>query len=187
MNKSLATYTERCARIAAVIEPYIDVSRLVNRTGTPNPLEYENGLACKWVEPETPWYGISVFIRSHSDVAAAITRHRNHVNDYALRGEDSYDPGTAREEPSDRDGEYIFIFEYVDDIKVIVGHCEVSIVTDLQGLSVSDLVQPALEIGRTVGCSPYENDFVPPEVPDKLRQWGWTAFGSPPLEDGSTQ
>jgi hypothetical protein len=79
---------------------------------------------------------------------------------------------------SNRDGEYIFIFEYVDDISVIVGQCQVSIVTGGRIASVSDLVEPALEIGRTVGCSPYENDFVPPEIPDRWRQITW---GSPPF------
>ncbi|HEY7051084.1 MAG TPA: hypothetical protein VH496_02980, partial [Mycobacterium sp.] len=104
---------------------------------------------------------------------------RSHVNDYALRGEDSYNPETAREELSDREDENIFVFDYVNDIRVIVGHCEVCIVTDLPGSSVSDLVEPALEIGRAVGCSPYENDFVPPEIPAKM-QFDWTAFPSPP-------
>nr|WP_231990086.1 hypothetical protein [Mycobacterium sp. 852002-51971_SCH5477799-a] len=34
---------------------------------------------------------------------------------------------------------------------------------------------PALDIGRTVGCSPYENDFTLPEFPEGWRNQsvGW--------------
>jgi hypothetical protein len=178
MNPDLNSYTQRRSRIAAILEPYLHVSRLANTTADPNPLEEDDGLACKWGDPETGLSVASVFIRSLSDVAAAVARHRNHVDNYQLRFEDSYLPASAREEASNRDGEYIFIFEYVDDISVIVGQCQVSIVTGGRIASVSDLVEPALEIGRTVGCSPYENDFVPPEIPDRWRQITW---GSPPF------
>jgi hypothetical protein len=180
MSFDLTTYTQRRAAIAAILEPYVQVSQMANTTGNTNPLDEDNGLACKWGDPETGMTWISVHLQSLDDVAAAVEGHRYHVGDYALRFEDSYNPVTAREEPSERDGEYIFVFDYVDSVRVIVGSCEVSVGVGvgIRGINVADLIQPALEIGRTVGCSAYENDYVPPEIPDKWRSWTW---GSPPF------
>lgn len=178
MDDDLRSYTQRRARIAKLLEPYLPVSRLADTTSDPNPLDVQNGLACKWADLETGRPVAAVFIRAVNDVSVAVAKHRHHVYDYALRFEDSYTPTTAREEPAGREGEFIFVFEYLGKVIVIVGQCEVSIGSDVRNLALSTLVAPALEIGRTVGCSPYENDFVPPELPEKLREWGWTAFGS---------
>lgn len=178
MGIDLTTYTQRRIAIAAILGPYVEVSRMADTTGNTNPLEDENGLYCSWGDPETGMRWISVSIKSLDDVAGAVASHRYHVSEYALRSEDSYDPATAREEASERAGEYVFVFKYVDSVSVIVGACEVTIGCDIRDSDVSDLVQPALKIGRAVGCSPYENDFVPPEIPEKWRGITW---GSPPF------
>lgn len=181
MDPSLATYAQRRSAIAAILEPYVEVSRMASTTDDPNPLEDDNGLHCRWGDPETGITWVSVYVKSLSDVDAAVARHRYHVGDYALRFEDSYDPKTAREEPTDREGHFVFVFEYVDTVRVIVGTCQVSILSSIRSISVSDLVEPALEIGRTIGCSPYENDFVPPEIPEKWRGITWVAPPFPPF------
>jgi hypothetical protein len=181
------TYTQRRSAIATILEPYVQVSQMANTTGNTNPLDDENGLACKWGDPETGMTWISVYIKSLDDVAAAVAGHRYHVGDYALRSEDSYDPATAREEPSDRDGEYIFVFKYVDSLRVIVGNCEVYIGNDTRQVDVAELVQPALEIGRSVGCSPYENDYVQPEIPEKWRGRTWVAPPFPPFRPPTSE
>ncbi|MDX1886764.1 hypothetical protein [Mycolicibacterium sp. 120270] len=179
MTSELTTYTQRRAAIAAILESRVRVSEMADTTGgNTNPLEYDNGLHCSWGDPELGTIWISVSVKALADVAEAVARHREHVGEYALRGEDTYDPSTAREEPSDRDGEYIFVFGYVDSVRVVVGSCEVNIGTSVIDVALADLVQPALEIGRTVGCSPYEDDYVPPEIPEKWRSWTW---GSPPF------
>jgi hypothetical protein len=71
-------------------------------------------------------------------------------------------------------------------VTVIAGHCEVTIGCDDRNFAISSFAAPALEIARTVGCSPYEDDFALPELPEKLRDWSWTAFPSPPSGDDQT-
>jgi hypothetical protein len=180
MDSSPQSYTQRCARIAEILEPYVQVSRLSNTTARPDPFE-DDELSCSWGDPETGIRWVSVYVKPVSDVPAAVARHRDHVGEYQLRGEDSYSPVSAREEVSDREGEFIFIFEYLDRVTAIVGDCQISILTDGRIASVSDLVEPALEIGRRVGCSAYENDFVPPEIPDKWRGITWGSPGIAPM------
>ena len=113
MRIDLTTYTQRRTAIAAILEPYVQVSLMADTTGSSNPLEYDNGLYCSWGDPDTGITWISVSIKSLDDVAGAVASHRYHVSDYALRFEDSYEPATAREEASDCDGEYIFVYDFV--------------------------------------------------------------------------
>lgn len=183
MGSEFTTYTQRRTAIASILEPYVQVSRMADTTGETNPLEAENGLWCSWGDPETGLTWISVSVKSLDDVAEALAGHRHHVSDYPLRFEDSFSPATAREEDSGVDGEYIFVFEYVDSARVIVGTCEITVGVNLPSphIRVADLVQPALEIGRTVGCSPYEDDYAPPEIPDKWRGRTWVAPPFPPF------
>ncbi len=154
---------------------------MADTTGNPNPLDDKNGLVCKWGDPEIGRTSVAVYVNSVDDVSATVAGHRDHVSEYALRGEDSYNPATSREEASDRQDEYVFLFAYVGRVTVIVGLCEVSISSIAADIDISDLVAPALQIGRTVGCSPYENDYVPPEIPEKWRGRTWVAPPFPPF------
>jgi hypothetical protein len=122
MGFDLTTYTQRRAAIAAILEPYVQVSRMANTTGIIDPLDDENELWCSWGDPEIGMTWISVAITSLEDVAGAVASHRYHVGDYALRFEDSYHPSSAREEASDRDGEFIFIFTYLSRVTVPSDH-----------------------------------------------------------------
>ena len=91
MRIDLTTYTQRRTAIAAILEPYVQVSLMADTTGSSNPLEYDNGLYCSWGDPDTGITWISVSIKSLDDVAGAVASHRYHVSDYALRFEDSYE------------------------------------------------------------------------------------------------
>ena len=75
------------------------------------------------------------------------------------RGESHYDPSSASELATDRPDEYIFLFNYVEDVTALVGNCQVTIMPSLQqikrmdhdypDLELADFVDAALEIGRT--------------------------------------
>ncbi|RAV12848.1 hypothetical protein DQP57_09005 [Mycobacterium colombiense] len=78
-------------------------------------------------------------------------------------------------------GEYVFILHYLGHVRAVVGNCVVHIMPMGTGVELSELADPALDIGRTVGCSPYENDFTLPEFPDEWRDQsvGWRAEDGP--------
>lgn len=72
-------------------------------------------------------------------------------------------------------GEFVFVFGYLGYVWVIVGNCYIEIM--LMGIRVelSKLVDVVLDIGCSVGCLVYENDFM---LLDILMQWcnqllGW--------------
>ena len=50
------------------------------------------------------------------------------------------------------------------------------------GIELSELADVALDIGGSVGCSAYENDFTLPEFPEEWRNQlvGWYTEGLPP-------
>ncbi|WP_085254006.1 hypothetical protein [Mycobacterium saskatchewanense] len=54
------------------------------------------------------------------------------------------------------------------------------------GVDLSKLADVALDIGRSVGCSAYENDFTLPGVPESWREqpMGWSVEGAPPCLPG---
>jgi hypothetical protein len=63
-------------------------------------------------------------------------------------------------------GEFGFVFTVLGRVTAVVGTCEVSIYTDVDGVDPADLTDAAAQIGRSVGCSAYRNDFVAAEWPE---------------------
>ena len=128
-------------------------------------------------------------VEAVGDINDEVRACRDHVADFPERGESSYDPASASEVSSGRPDEYVFLFNYVEDVTALVGQCKVTIMPALQqikladnaypDLELSDFVNAALEIGRTVGCSAYEDDFVRPDFPDSWQR-RWTAY--PPAD-----
>lgn len=187
MNSNLTTYSKRVAAIAEILSEVIDVSRYAVNTYSSKPegLEMVNGLWCSWGEPEHGLPRVAVSIEAVEDVDDQVRICRDHVAAYPERGETHYDPSSASEVATDRPGEYVFLFNYVEDVTALVGQCKVTIMPALQqikdadhryqDLELADFVNAAVEIGRRVGCSPYEDDFVRPEFPEKWNR-GWTAF-----------
>lgn len=91
------------------------------------------------------------------------------------------DEPAAAERPTGRDGEYGFVFTMLGRVTAVVGTCEVSIYTDVDGVDPADLTDAAAQIGRSVGCSAYRNDFVAAELPElRSRLRGWLTPGFPP-------
>jgi hypothetical protein len=64
-----SSYSQGRARIAEILRPWIDVSRLDETTRDPNPLEEHHGLACAWALPDA---SVAVFIREASDPDARV-------------------------------------------------------------------------------------------------------------------
>jgi hypothetical protein len=188
------TYSQRVAAIAEILNEVIDLSKYAVNTYASNPqdLEMTNGLWCSWGEPEYGLPRITVTIEAVEDIDDEVRTCRDHVANYLERGESDYDPSSASELATDRPDEYVFLFNYVQDVTALVGHCQVIIMPSLQQMKCADHANPdlelahfvdaALEIGRTVGCSPYKDDFVRPDVPEKWTRQGWTAFPTPPPE-----
>jgi hypothetical protein len=57
---------------------------------------------------------------------------------------------------------------------VIVANCRIEIMPMPVTIPLAELADAALDIGRTVGCSAYVDDFQPPTV-DTSRSYGyWT-------------
>lgn len=192
MNSDLTTCSQRVAAIAGILGTVVDLSKYAVNTHASNPedLELTNGLWCSWGDPEYGLPRITVCINAVDDIHNKIRQSRDHVAEHLLRGESHYDPASASELPTDRPDEHVFLFNYVDDLTVLVGNCEVTVMASLQqikradhdypDLELSDFVDAALKIGRTVGCSPYVDDFVRPDFPEKWTRTGWTAFPTPP-------
>lgn len=184
----LRTYTERVAAIVQILSGVIDVSKYIIATYSPNPpdLETNNPLWCSWADPETGHPRIAVLIEAVDDINDEVRSQRDHVANYLERGDSHYDPATASEVATDRPDEYVFLFNYVGRVTALVGHCRVDVMPSLGlikrfdneylGLELADFIDAALRIGRTVGCTPYEDDFVRPDFPDKWFRHGWTAY-----------
>ena len=164
MANDLPTYTQRVARIAATLEPYLHVGRYVLGTPEPNPLEAPNGLASRWFDQQTGRPEVSVFIDQLANVENSLANLRARVT-----GVDYYEPGMASEINGLAPGEYAFLQHYANAVTAIVGNCRVSIHPPDEYRELAVLVEPALDIGRTVGCSAYRNDFSRPPIPDQWR------------------
>ncbi|WP_052663013.1 hypothetical protein, partial [Mycobacterium tuberculosis] len=54
-------------------------------------------------------------------------------------------------------------------MRAIVGDCVIHIMPMGTGVELSKLADLALDIGRSVGCSAYENDFTLPDIPTQWR------------------
>jgi hypothetical protein len=85
-----------------------------------------------------------------------------------------------------RPGEYVFVLNYLGHVRAIVGNCVIQIMPMGTGIDLSKLADVALDIGRSVGCCAYRNDFTLPEFPEEWRNQpvGWSTNGFPPYIPG---
>ncbi|CKU85663.1 Uncharacterised protein [Mycobacterium tuberculosis] len=75
---------------------------------------------------------------------------------------------------------------YLGQVRAIVGDCVIHIMPMGTGVELSKLADLALDIGRSVGCSAYENDFTLPDIPRQGRNQplGWYTQGLAPYLPG---
>ncbi|MCG5432777.1 glutaminyl-peptide cyclotransferase [Mycobacterium sp. MYCO198283] len=165
----MSRYSDRVARITRIVESVVDLSGLLPNTSASNPVPLPNGLACSWGEYETGMTRVSVHINAVDDAADELRSLRDQVNEFAYRNH-RYDPSAASEVPMEDPDVHVFVFGCFAEVKVLVDHCRVDFAVVNRDFPLATLIEPAIEIGRTIGCSPYEDDFVGPDFPDRWRK-----------------
>ena len=183
MSAELETYTQRLARIAAILQPVLSVGDFLPG---PNNTDEDrvNALRCAWIDPDTGLPAVDVFIDAPSDLVDTLAGLRDQVT-----GDDPYEPESATEVGSSSTGEYVFIRHLAHSVTAIVDQCRVQVYPPEGFEDLATLVEPALEIGRGVGCTPYRDDYTAPPLPADLPQPRWGEGpglpGIPPVQPGS--
>lgn len=179
MTEIPRSYTERRGVIAQKLEPYFHISKLVptnlEPAFEPAPGLRPNSLMCSWGDPATGENKLFVYISQVADG----DRKANSIREMMMNEapSDSSQPpqeAEADEMPSQRPGEYVFVLNYLGRLTVLVGDCWVDIAPVPVSFPVSDIAEAALDIGRTVGCSSYINDFEPPTLDTTRDRPRWT-------------
>jgi hypothetical protein len=149
---------------------------------------WDNSLWCSWGDRETGYTcTVTVSIYQATDGKREADGVREMMREECAPGLDLRTPNPeAYEIIARRPGEYAFVLNYLPRVTAIVGKCVVDIMPRGAGIDLSKLVDVALDIGRTVGCSAYQNDFTPPDVPEAWRNQpvGWYTEGFPPYIPG---
>src|SRR5262245_33637389 len=179
MTETLRRYTERRDVIAEKLEPYFHISKLVPSNLAPAfepaPGLRPNSLMCSWADPATGENKLVVAISQVADGERKAAGLREMMMDEA--------PPNASKAPEDADayeiagqrpGEYVFVLNYVGRLTVLVGDCWIDISPIPVSVPLSDVAEKALDIGRTVGCSSYVNDFQPPAFDTPHDPSAWT-------------
>lgn len=165
-----STYTQRRRAIADILDPHLGVASMVptNVSPTFEPDYFENSLWCSWVDRDSsPGRTLSVSIHRVEDGAAEAESVRARIAEETFTG----DVGTEIVGPNP--GEVAFVLDYLGDVTAIVGSCVVRVVL-APPAGLTGLVEPALQIARTVGCSPYVDDFVRTESTDDEVTGAWS-------------
>jgi hypothetical protein len=181
------TYTGRRDLIAEKLEPYFHISNMLpsNMRPTSESVEkfWDNSLLCSWADRETGrTRSLTISIYRAAEGEQRAREIRDMMRQECPPAVDLHTPNPeAYEISGPQPGEYVFILHYLGHVRAVVGNCVVHIMPMGTGIELSELADPALDIGRTVGCSPYENDFTLPEFPDQWRDQsvGWRAEDGP--------
>src|SRR5579875_2643140 len=172
MTEPPRTYTERRDLIAKKLEPYFQVSAMVatNTRPTCEPVEElrDNSLWCTWADRETGWDTLAVLICHVVDGQRRAEETRELMTFECSPGLDLRVPNREAYEIVDqRAGEFVFVLNYVGGLRAITGNCFVEVMPPPgSGVELAELADVALDIGRSVGCSAYENDFTLPDIPE---------------------
>ncbi len=156
----------------------IDLSILVPNTREANPVPEPNGLACSWGDADTGLTRMAVFISAVADVDDKIRTLRDKVAEFSLDHDGLHDPSSAREEQGATSDGHVFVFGCFGNVEILVGNCNVVVGAMNPDLDLTALIGPAIDIAKTVGCSPYEDDFVQPNYPEA---WQRQRLVSPPF------
>lgn len=167
----VSTYTQRRRAIASILDPFFDVGSMVP-TNTSSAFERElfaDSLMCRWADAETlTSRTLSVYIDAVPDGTLKAADVREMIAEETLVTPEAY------EVPCPNPGEFVFVLNYLGDLTAISGNCVVRIMPGPHTVPLGDLAEPALEIARTVGCSPYVDDFEPPVLDTSKVTGAWT-------------
>lgn len=186
------TYTGRRDVIAEKLEPYFQISSMVPKNTRPTSEAaeefWDNSLWCSWGDRETGYTRtVTVSICQVRDGQERANDTREMMSEECSPDLDLGGPNPeAYEITGLSSGEYVFVLDYLGTLRAIVGNCYIEIMSTGTGIDLSELADVALDIGRTVGCSAYENDFTLPDIPDEWRNQpvGWHTEGFPPYIPG---
>lgn len=195
MSELPRTYNERRSVIAAVLEPYFNVSAMQPTNTRPHSVDadefYAHSLWCSSGDRKTGnTRTVTVSIEEATDGRQEADEIRDMMREECSSGLNFERPNfEAYEIAGTPPGEHVFVLEYLGRLTAIVGNCLIHIMPKGTGVALGSLVDPALDIGRTIGCSAYENDFESPDVPDGRgdQPKGWTVEGGPPFIPGSVE
>lgn len=192
MTEPPRSYTGRRDLIAEKLEPYFHISAMLPSNIRPT-LEaaekfWDNSLWCSWGDRETGYTRtVTVSIYQAADGERRANEVRAMMAEECPPGLDLRTPNPeAYEITGQRSGEYAFVLNYLGQVRAIVGKCVIQIMPMGTGIELSKLTEVALDIGRSVGCSAYLNDFTLPEFPEEWRNQpvGWSTEGFPPYIPG---
>jgi hypothetical protein len=188
MSEPPRSYTGRRDLIAEKLQPYIDVSVMLPKNSRPTSGAaekfWDNSLWCVWADRQTGHTRtVAVSIYQAADGEREADGVRDMMKEECAPGVDLSTPNPeAYEITGQPTAEYVFVLEYLGRVTAVVDNCLVHIWQSGNGIELSKLAGVALDIGRTVGCSAYQNDFTLPQVPAEWRNQpvGWSTEGLPP-------
>jgi hypothetical protein len=186
------SYTGRRDLIAEKLEPYFQISAMLPKNIRPSSEVagefWDNSLWCSWGDRETGYTRtVTVSIYQAADGEGEAEGVRDMIREECPAGLDLRIPNPeAYEIAGQRPGEYVFVLHYLPRVTAIVGNCVTDIMPRGTGIELSKLADVALDIGRSVGCSAYQNDF---RLPEFREEWsnqpvGWSTEGFPPYIPG---
>jgi hypothetical protein len=173
------SYSGRRDRIAEKLEPYFHISAMLPKNTRPSSEAaeefWDNSLWCSWGDRETGYTrSVTVSIYQAADGECEADGVREMMREECPPGLDFRTPNPeAYEITGPRPGEYVFVLNYLPRLTAIVGNCVTDIMPRGIGIELSKLADVALDIGRNIGCSAYENDFTLPEVPEECATSRW--------------
>jgi hypothetical protein len=188
MTELPQTYTGRRDLIAEKLEPYFHISVMLPKNTRPTSETaeefWDNSLWCSWGDKETGYtHTVTVSICQAADGEQEADGVRDMMREECPPGLDLQAPHPEPYEITcQRPGEYVFVLDYLGRVTAIVGNCVIDIWPRGTEIELSTLADVALDIGRTVGCSAYENDFTLPDFPEEWRNQpvGWCTKEGPP-------
>lgn len=192
MSEPPRSYSGRRDLIATKLEPYFQISAMLPKNVRPTSEIAEelwnNSLWCSWGDRETGYTrSVTVSIYEVADGEQEADGIRDMMREECSPGLDLHTPNPeAYEITGPQPGEYVFVLYYLGHVRAVVGNCVLHIMPMGTGIELSELADVAVDIGRTVGCSSYQNDFTLPDVPEAWRNQpvGWSTDGFPPYLPG---
>lgn len=192
MSEPPRTYTGRRDLIGEKLERYFPIGDMlpsnVRPTSEAADKFWDNSLLCSWADRETGYLrSVTVSIYQATDGGERAEELRAMMREECPPGLDLRMPNPeAYEITGSRPGEHAFVLHYLGQVRAVVGNCVIHITPMGMAIELSQLAEVALDIGRSVGCSAYQNDFALPEFPE---QWsnqpvGWSTEGFPPYLPG---
>lgn len=184
MDETPRTYSGRRRLIEEILDPVFDVRAMVP-TNMASAFErdlFPDSLMCSWADAKAPVVPsrltsrtLSVYVDAVPDGGLKAADVREMIAEEALV---TLGQGPAEAEAYEiaglNDGEFVFVLNYLGDLTAIAGNCVVRIMPSPNTVPLGDLAEPALEIARAVGCSPYVDDFEPPVLDTTTVTEAWT-------------